>query len=81
MESIKRHVVFASTEILDIVLAQYTERIDLWRDQKLDFCNCVCNIKRQNYDPCQYGTPSLNISPVQCDPPNDWEEKFETKYM
>ncbi len=25
-------------------------------------CNCVCAIKRQNYDPCQYGTPSQNIS-------------------
>ncbi len=32
-------------------------------------CNCVCAINRQNYDPCQYGTPSLNISPgdrVEC---------------
>jgi hypothetical protein len=34
------------------------------RNQQLDFCNCVCAINRQNYDPCQYGTPSLNISPV-----------------
>ncbi len=29
------------------------------------FCNCVCAMNRQNYDPCQYGTPSLNISPGQ----------------
>ncbi len=34
------------------------------RDQQLEFCNCVCAINRQNYDPCQCGTPSLNISPV-----------------
>ncbi len=26
-------------------------------------CNCVCAINRQNYNPCQYGTLSLNISP------------------
>ncbi len=32
------------------------------RSITLDFCNCVCAINRQNYDPCQYGTPSLNIS-------------------
>jgi hypothetical protein len=24
---------------------------------------CVCAINKQNYDPCQYGNPSLNISP------------------
>jgi hypothetical protein len=34
------------------------ERSIIW-----DFCNDVCAIKRQNYDPCQYGTSSLNISP------------------
>jgi hypothetical protein len=27
-------------------------------------CNCVCAINRQNYGPCQYGSPSLNSSPV-----------------
>ncbi len=26
-------------------------------------CNCVCAINRQSYGSCQYGTPSLNISP------------------
>ncbi len=32
--------------------------------QYLDFCNSVWAINRQNYDPCQYGTPLLNISPA-----------------
>ena len=27
-------------------------------------CNCVCAMNRQNYGPCQYGTLSLNSSPV-----------------
>jgi hypothetical protein len=27
-------------------------------------CTCVCAINRQNYGPCQYGTPSLNSSPA-----------------
>ncbi len=34
------------------------------RDQQLDFCNWVCAINRQNYAPCQYAIPSLNISPM-----------------
>jgi hypothetical protein len=25
-------------------------------------CHCVCAINRQNYDICQYGTPSQNRS-------------------
>jgi hypothetical protein len=28
-------------------------------EKPIDFCNCVCAINRQNYDPCQYGAPSL----------------------
>ncbi len=40
-------------------------QFDFKNKRSVDFFNCVYAMNRQNYDPCQYGTPSLNISPYK----------------